>query len=155
LELDGERIAQRVELRPDLHILNVHLTHLQGLAGDDLRARQIGAALDWCHAPTGPDLLVAGDLNAAAAAPALTALFGASDCERGPDACAADAPSFQGERESDFRPFPAIDHCVLRRRSGAWRIIECGRGLNRADAETGLFPSDHAAIVVTLERANP
>lgn len=151
---DGERIAQCVDVTPDLRLLNLHLTHLQGAEADAMRRQQITTALDWAYEPNGPDVLVAGDLNAFASDLALDSLFRASKADRGPSEAAADAPTFQGERPGEAHPASAIDHCVVLRGRGGWRIREYGRGLNQADATSGIYPSDHAAVLVTLEKGN-
>src|SRR6185312_10159473 len=72
---DGQRIAQILDLAPagrPLRILNTHLTHLRGAS--DLRGEQMRSALAWAEASLAGGLIVAGDLNAPAAAPELAAL---------------------------------------------------------------------------------
>jgi endonuclease/exonuclease/phosphatase family metal-dependent hydrolase len=136
---DGERIAQRLDLvredRP-LRILNLHLTHLRDAPG--LRARQLAEALDWARADLAGGLVVAGDLNATATDPALAPL-----------ALAPRPATLQGARVgSEIAQAMAIDHCALVR-AGPWREGEALRGCDTPDPE-GWFPSDHAAIGVTL-----
>ncbi|MDP1619135.1 endonuclease/exonuclease/phosphatase family protein [Phenylobacterium sp.] len=140
---DGERIAQWIQAAPDLRILNLHLTHLRGPDAADLRGRQLAAALAAATSP-GSGLLVVGDFNAPATAPELAAVAAGLD----PSA----PPTLQGERAGSARhAAPAIDHAVLVD-AGPWRIVLRFRGLDQPDAE-GWFPSDHAAIVVDLQRA--
>jgi endonuclease/exonuclease/phosphatase family metal-dependent hydrolase len=136
---DGERIAQRLDLviqgRP-LRVLNLHLTHLRGAA--ELRGVQLREALDWALADLPGGRVVAGDLNATAADPALAPL----GLEPRP-------PTLQGARAGLAIPGTlAIDHCVLLR-AGPWRQMGLVRGCDAPDAE-GWFPSDHAAVGVEL-----
>ena len=132
---DGQRIAQRLDLDHKgvgLRILNLHLTHLTGPAADGVRTAQLGAAMDWA---------LAGDLNATAADQALAPLR-----------LAPSPGTFQGPRIGASSPAGmAIDHCVLVRQGG-WRLAATGRALDRPD-DDGWFPSDHAAVVLDLIRA--
>ena len=140
---DGERIAQRLDLvvgaRP-LRILNLHLTHLR--AAGQLRATQLTEALDWADADLAGGLVVGGDLNAAAADPALAPL-----------GLQPRPPTLQGARAGLETPgvmagAMAIDHCVLLR-AGPWRETGASRGCDGPDPD-GWFPSDHAAVGITL-----
>ena len=139
---DGERIAQRLDLmvggRP-LRILNLHLTHLRGAAA--LRATQLGEALDWGCADLAGGLVVAGDLNATAADPALAPL-----------GLQPRPPTLHGARAGmDALGGMAIDHCVLLR-AGPWRETGLLRGCDAPDAD-GWFPSDHAAVGIVLQNS--
>jgi endonuclease/exonuclease/phosphatase family metal-dependent hydrolase len=139
---DGERIAQRAAFPDGLSLLNVHLTHLPGEDGARLRAAQIQAALGF--AARGDDLLVCGDFNAGDDAPELAALFGRADRDLGPDASLAAL--------STLRAAPgmrAIDHCILLRAGGRWRISALRHGL---DADVDPWPSDHLAVIADLVR---
>lgn len=136
---DGERIGQRLDLvvrgRP-LRILNLHLTHLRNAS--ELRATQLLEALDWACEDLAGGLVVAGDLNATAADPALAPL-GLKARPGAPHGAGAGAE----------RPrAAAIDHCVLLR-AGAWREVAALRGCDVADPD-GRFPSDHAAVGIAL-----
>lgn len=136
---DGERIAQRLDVvvqgRP-LRILNLHLTHLRAAA--ELRATQLREALDWASADLTGGLVIAGDLNATAADPALAPLR----LEPRPS-------TLQGARVGQEPPRAmAVDHCLLLR-IGPWRETGLLRGCDTPDAE-GWFPSDHAAVGVEL-----
>jgi len=140
---DGERIAQRLDLAAEgrrLRILNLHLTHLSGLDSAGLRARQLADALCWAGGDLAAGLVVAGDLNAGAADPALAALKAQVGFE---------AATFLGPRAD--RDGPAIDHLVLQH-SGGWRVASRLRALDEVDPE-GWLPSDHAAVVVDLAAA--
>lgn len=148
---DGPRIALRARIGPyGLAVLNLHLTHLQDDRGEALRRRQIDAALAW--ADRGGPLVLCGDLNAAAASPALAPLFGRSDVDRGPSPD-VDAPTLQGERPGAMRHYPAIDHVALIG-GGGWRIERTFHALDKTDPMDGVFASDHAAIVADLERSS-
>ena len=140
---DGERIAQRLDLSVEgrgLRTLNLHLTHLPGPASARLRARQLAAALGWAGEDLAAGLVVAGDLNAGAADPALAALKAEVGFE---------AATFLGARGG--RSGPAIDHLVLQE-PGGWRVAARFRALDEVDPD-GWLPSDHAAVVVDLAAA--
>lgn len=136
---DGERIAQVLDLvvrgRP-LRILNLHLTHLRN--AQELRATQLTEALDWAGADLAGGMVVAGDLNATAADPALAPL-----------GLEPRTSTLQGARVGqDTSRAMAIDHCVLLR-AGPWRETGLLRGCDAPDPD-GWFPSDHAAVGVEL-----
>jgi endonuclease/exonuclease/phosphatase family metal-dependent hydrolase len=136
---DGERIAQRLDLvaqgRP-LRILNLHLTHLRNAGA--LRAAQLAQALDWAREGLAGGLVVAGDLNATAADPALAPL----GVEPRPG-------TLHGARAGMAAPGGlAIDHCVLLR-AGPWRQAGLLRGCETPDPD-GWLPSDHAAVGLQL-----
>lgn len=136
---DGERIAQRLDLVVEgrlLRILNLHLTHLRNAAG--LRAAQLQEALSWAEAQLAGGLVVAGDLNATAADPALAPLG------LPPRPATLQGPWAGAEASRTL----AIDHCLLLR-PGPWREAGLLRGCDAADPD-GWFPSDHAAVGVEL-----
>jgi endonuclease/exonuclease/phosphatase family metal-dependent hydrolase len=137
---DGERIAQRLDLvaqGESLRILNLHLTHLRGAA--ELRAIQLREALAWAGADLAGGLVVAGDLNASAADPAIAPL----GLEPRPPTTQAARIDLEAPRA-----IMAIDHCVLLRR-GHWREIGLLRGCDAPDPD-GWLPSDHAAVGMEL-----
>ncbi len=152
---DGERIAQSLLLRADgatLRVINTHLSHLR--SAGPLRAAQVAAVLAyWCEGPShaGVPIVLAGDLNATIDAPELAALRLRPDLDLGPvppDAWPStllDAPP--------ARP-RAIDHVLLLRGAvtPAPRITARIRALHQPDSR-GLYPSDHAAAVATVELA--
>lgn len=146
---DGERIAQRLDVHGaggDLRILNLHLTHLRGETGWRLRAAQLAGALAWARRDWAGALVVAGDLNAGADDPELAPLAGASPRTAG--------RTFHGARVGDASPGDAaIDHCLLFR-PGVWRIRHAFVALDAPDPD-GWFASDHAAVVLDLERDCP
>jgi endonuclease/exonuclease/phosphatase family metal-dependent hydrolase len=109
---------------------------LRGAA--ELRATQLSEALAWACADLAGGLVVAGDLNATAADPALAPL------DLGPR-----PPTLQGARIGLAPPQAmAIDHCVLLR-PGPWRETGRLRGCDAPDPD-GWFPSDHAAVGIEL-----
>jgi endonuclease/exonuclease/phosphatase family metal-dependent hydrolase len=135
---DGERIAQRLDIRVGdrhLRVLNLHLTHLRD--ADALRGDQLAHALAWASEGLAGGLVVAGDLNATAAAVALAPL-----------GLPPRAGTLHGGRLGVVPTTRAIDHCVLLR-PGGWREVVQFRGLENPDAE-GWFPSDHACVGVDL-----
>lgn len=137
---DGERIAVLVQMEGGLRLLNLHLTHLGGDLGRDLRARQLGEALNWAaEGGVGP-LIVGGDLNATLNDPELAALrrLAPATVELGTTLIAGGA-ALGG----------AIDHLALIDPSRRRRLVRKGLALNTPD-EIGVFPSDHAAVVADM-----
>ncbi len=142
---DGERIAALADLEIEggLRILNLHLCHLGGELGRHLRAEQLAQALAWAEADWDGPLLVAGDLNARITDPELAPLAarGVHNADLGDTLL----PGGKGSERRD----EAIDHLVLIDPAGRRRILGKFLALNRPD-ETGLFPSDHAAVVMDI-----
>jgi endonuclease/exonuclease/phosphatase family metal-dependent hydrolase len=135
---DGERIAQRLDLRIGdraLRVLNLHLTHLRGAA--ELRATQLQRALAWASDGWTGGLVVAGDMNATAADAALAHLK-----------LPMRPGTLHGARVGSVAQAAAIDHCELVS-PGGWREIDRVRGLETPDAE-GWLPSDHASVGLDL-----
>lgn len=136
---EGERIAQRLDLLIQgraLRVLNLHLTHLRKAA--ELRATQLSEALAWARSDLAGGLVVAGDLNATAADPALA-----------PIGLQPRPGTLHGARAGLETPGAmAIDHCVLLS-AGPWRETGLLRGCDTPDPD-GWFPSDHAAVGVAL-----
>lgn len=135
---DGERIAQRLDLRigdRGLRVLNLHLTHLRG--ADKLRTTQLNRALAWAEEGLTGGLVIAGDLNATAADAALARL-----------ALPLRPGTLHGARVGAVGKAAAIDHCELVS-PGGWREIDRVRGLETPDAE-GWLPSDHASVGLDL-----
>ncbi len=143
---DGERLAQRIDLTCDgaaVRVLNLHLTHHRGEAAQQMRARQLREALDWARRDLTGGLVVAGDLNAGIERPELAPLRRAA---RGPI-----GPTLHGARVAEADPRrPAIDHCLLVGEVG-WKAKCSFLALDEEDLQ-GRFPSDHAAVVLDLER---
>ncbi len=137
--LDGERIAMRADImegRP-LRLLNLHLSHLGGELGDALRAQQLREALDWARADWTGDLVVGGDLNAAAHNACLAPLWA---CMKPPLELGS---PLHGHG-------PAIDHLVLLGQPGLHRE----RVLTEPDA-SGVRPSDHCGVLLDLGPKRP
>lgn len=137
---DGERIAVRATLADGLRLLNLHLSHLGGDLGRALRARQLAEALDWAAEDGAGTLIIGGDLNATLADPELAALrrLAVPIHELGPTLIAGGGPHGG-----------AIDHIALIDPTGRRRLVRTGLALNTPDG-TGVFPSDHAAVVADL-----
>lgn len=142
---DGERLGQLVRLTvKDLSVCvaNVHLTHLSG--ADELRAAQLTALTEKMR--VGNDLgLVGGDMNA----PLGHGLFGA-------------LAGFQGVSFENDPPVTTLNP-VAGETSEAGVIdhiyVKCGGGkatlrartaLDMPDPKSGLFPSDHMAVVAEI-----
>ncbi|MEM9744812.1 MAG: endonuclease/exonuclease/phosphatase family protein [Pseudomonadota bacterium] len=145
---DGDRIAQSVTVRlpgaPALRIVNLHLTHLRDR--DDLRPLQLDAVLARWD-PTDVPVLLAGDFNATFDSAPLSALRDRTDLDIGPV-----SPERWPTTMMLGPSSRAIDHVLLLRgaHDSTLRIQDRRRVLDCADS-TGLFPSDHAGVLVELE----
>jgi endonuclease/exonuclease/phosphatase family metal-dependent hydrolase len=122
-----------------LRILNLHLTHLRGTSGAELRARQIDEALAWARADWTGALLVCGDLNCGRGDREFAALEAAAGEDLGSTLNARRASGDAGR---------AIDHGLLVDPCG-FEVRRCFVALDAPDGDGGL-PSDHAAVVVDL-----
>ena len=136
---DGERIALRADLACGLRILNLHLTHLRDAAA--LRSTQLAEGLAWARSGWSGAVMVCGDLNCARADPEFAALQEAAGEDPG--------ATLHAHRDGDSGR--AIDHCVLVERGGL-KVRRRFLALQEADAR-GRFPSDHAAVVIDLDKA--
>jgi endonuclease/exonuclease/phosphatase family metal-dependent hydrolase len=128
---DGERVAMSVDSPGgEIRILNLHLTHLAGPQGDDLRARQLAEALTWAANDPRDRLIVGGDLNAQASAPCLAELWGGS-------------PPPPEIGSTLHGTGPAIDHLIMI----GGGLPQARRVLTHPDAN-GVLPSDHCGLLV-------
>jgi endonuclease/exonuclease/phosphatase family metal-dependent hydrolase len=128
---DGERVAMSIDSPGGkTRILNLHLTHLPGQQGDDLRARQLAAALGWARREPCGQLIIGGDLNAPASAPCLGGLWGRS-------------PPPPEIGSTTHGTGPAIDHLVMI----GGGLPQGRRVLTHSDDE-GILPSDHCGLLV-------
>jgi len=128
---DGERVAMSVDTPGgEIRILNLHLTHLPGPQGNDLRALQLASALGWARSGPCGQLIVGGDLNAPASAPCLGELWSRS-------------PPPLEIGSTTHGAGPAIDHLV---RIGGG-LPQGQRVLTHPNAD-GILPSDHCGLFV-------
>lgn len=153
-DADGGRMAQVVQLLVGTHsvtVANVHLSHLRGGGGDELRQRQLQALLDHLGRIGPASLtLVCGDFNDPLDAPALHAF--------------ADAPwhlqdSFELARQpreptcvDGSGHGQVLDHVlVVPKLSRATVQVEEAATVLRVDRPDlrGLTPSDHSGLQVT------
>ncbi|MBI1338938.1 hypothetical protein GC169_01840 [bacterium] len=161
-EADGGRCALTASLRHAGRVLDlacVHLSHLRGSEGADLRERQLSSvlsALDARDAARGASdaRIVAGDLNALRTDAELRPL--ASD----PAADWGGAEFLSRATRLAVHPggvnVPgAIDHIVVRDPGGALRVRSRRLALNTGgiDPANGQPPSDHAAVVCDIAAA--
>ena len=126
---DGERIAMFADVSGGaIRVLNLHLTHLQGPIGDELRRVQLSEALEWAGTGLKGRLILGGDLNAAASADCLKALWvrGTPPVETG---------------STTHGDGPAIDHLV----NLAGSPLRVERILRLPDSQ-GVYPSDHCGL---------
>lgn len=154
---DGDRIALRATVDTPagpLTAVNTHLTHLKDQ--DTLRRRQLVSIADWMASadPTVP-VLLGGDFNAA--------LFDRSTAwfvrESGLRVRAAPVIDDTGTPLGTLNPIdgkaiaemqPAIDHLMLMGDAIRFDPPTATRILDRPDAETGVYPSDHAGVLATV-----
>ncbi len=155
---DDERLALRATVdtpHGPFVAVNTHLTHLAGQ--DDLRRRQLAAIAERLATigPTTP-VLLGGDFNAPLSDPAPQWFIAQSGLtvQTAPVTDDNGAPlgtlnPVDGKAGADARP--AIDHLMLlgpgiARFDPATAI----RVLDRPDAETGVYPSDHVGVLATM-----
>lgn len=152
---DGERVAQLVRIAAPtgtLAVVNVHLTHLDG--ADDLRRRQLAAILDRLDAEDASlPVLLGGDFNAPPDSGAIDWLM--NRCGRpvvGGWWKAGMFPSTLNPVEGgDHDRGACLDHLFLLGDGWArFRLSGCARVLDRPDPVTGLYPSDHAGVRMTV-----
>jgi len=156
---DGERKAQVVTVRAAgglVRIVNLHLTHLTGTAGDALRQSQISTVLDVLS--TGPEsavpALIGGDLNAEPDSVVIRQLYNDRRCDPDPRGSAALPATYLGGLVGARGPGKAIDYVVAFNPAGASGRIHL-RAISVAmtgpDTKLGLLPSDHAAVVADVD----
>jgi endonuclease/exonuclease/phosphatase family metal-dependent hydrolase len=142
--LDGERIAQRVDIdtpHGPLRIINLHLTHLAGPEAARLRQAQLEeihhqALILW----TGP-IVFAGDFNASPGERALEVLLGRPDYQSSADRLSDTSTLMEGTAK-------VIDLIVLRG-IGHWDLTAAETVLAAYDRD-GVYPSDHKGVMATI-----
>jgi hypothetical protein len=145
---DGERIGQVGLLcfgDRAVAIVDLHLTHLRG--ADALRRRQLAALLDhpWLDQPLAARLLC-GDFNAdLAALPGLLPGGGRWDLADAFE-LGAGAPPRETIRDRCIDFVLSAACCP----AGHPRFVGARVALDRPDADSGVFPSDHRAVATTL-----
>lgn len=146
---DGERLGQVVSTtidKQDVLVANVHLSHLAG--EDGLRQRQLDTLMGRMAQACEHDVMVlGGDMNMTAEQPALAALH----TKRGFLCVGHDGrvTTTLNPVGGDAVEMGVIDH-VFVKAGGGCRII-ARTALDARDDVTGLFPSDHMAVVVDIE----
>jgi len=147
--LDGERIAQLVDIETPhgpLRVINLHLTHLTGPDAARLRAAQLGeihrqARIDWA----GP-IVFAGDFNATPDETSLQTLLRQTGYR-----CSADIMSDTSTLM--VGPHRVIDLIVLRE-AGSWMMQLAQTVLADRDHD-GVSPSDHKGVLVKIAPLSP
>ena len=144
---DGPRVAQAIDLflkdAGAIRVVNLHLTHLRDR--EDLRASQLQSVLDrWGQA--GLPTLIAGDFNAAFDDDAFRALRDRNDLDIGPLSHQQwPGTLLMGSLKR------AIDHVLLLRGSSdSAPVVTARRRVLDRRSPAGLFPSDHAGVLVDL-----
>ncbi len=149
LAADGQRIAQRVELDGPcgrIGVLNLHLSHLPGDAGADIRAQQINAAAEWALRAQVAPCIVAGDFNASLHSTELEAFRQRFAPDFGEDGATHAASTLHGCAGDP------IDHVGLLQCAPGWQVGGREIVLDRPDRVTGVWPSDHVGVSVTFLR---
>jgi endonuclease/exonuclease/phosphatase family metal-dependent hydrolase len=133
-------------------IVNTHLHHPEGPAGERMRLRQVSDVLRFIEAlpPTGATVLL-GDLNATPDEPALGFLFAEGFRSASREVGLGDLPTFPSGLVAPtiYRgPGVSIDYVLVR---GMVRVIDVRLGFDQPSAEDpGLFPSDHRGLLADL-----
>lgn len=147
---DGERIALLCKVQAGPHRLalaNVHLTHLPD--EPRLRQRQLLTVLrhPWMHGKAAA-AWVGGDFNASLQSGGWSPVLS----PHGAWVDVASATGLTGKvtcRTPDGQGLD-LDH-VLSRSGSAWRCVRVQTALDRPDPQSGVCPSDHAAVCVDFE----
>jgi len=145
---DGERLGQVVSTRIDTHevlLANVHLSHLAG--EDGLRQRQLDALMN--HVASIPDhdvTVLGGDMNLVAGHSILSAL----QKDRDVQGVSYAAPPTTTLNPVDPMPpsMGVIDHVFVKATGKCF--AHANIALNTPDEASGVFPSDHMAVVVDI-----
>ena len=151
---DGDRKAQLLTLEPlpgyRMLIANIHLSHLRD---DHLRREQLQVLLKAVGESDADIRLIGGDWNAELDSPALQNELQpvrALDCYRLGGGTAPRISLLESMKND--RPV-CVDHFVTLPGSGRDiypSVLHAGIVLNKPDAATGLYPSDHFGIRITL-----
>jgi len=142
--IDGERIAQRVDIatpRGPLRIINLHLTHLAGPEAARLRQAQLEeihrqALIDWA----GP-IVFAGDFNASHDESALAVLLVRPDYQSSADNL--------GDTSTLMAGTPKVIDLIILRGCGQWALSAAQTVLAAPD-RYGVSPSDHKGVMATI-----
>ena len=139
---DGGRKAQLLTIRltsgQTLRIANIHLTHL---SDDELRRRQLQAVLETMRCSSATFRIIGGDWNTEALSPLLTHMM-----ETVPAAdCYVLGKGTQPVWVDHFFTLPLGAEPSIYP-----SFIRAGVVLDQPDAGSGLYPSDHFGIRVTL-----
>lgn len=153
---DGERFSQVVSLDLPLPLLlvNVHLTFLPGAEGEQLRIKQMRLTIEQAEqgAPA-RTVIVAGDFNTAPGDAAFDSLASDKRFDLGPGSIGELPATYLGGLVQESRTGGlAIDHIAVYHPHGtpSLRIARRFLALTKPDAEGGMLPSDHAAVVADL-----
>lgn len=142
--LDGERIAQRVDVDTPhglLRVINLHLTHLTGPDAARLRQAQLEeiyrqALIEWTR-----PIVFAGDFNASPDEKAIQVLLGRPDYQ-----CSADR---LGDTSTLMEGTPKVIDLIILRGCGQWDLSAAETVLAACDRD-GVYPSDHKGVMATI-----
>lgn len=133
-------------------IVNTHLHHPEGVAGQRMRLRQVSDVLRFVEAlpPTSATVLL-GDLNATPDEPALGLLFAEGFRSATREMGLGDLPTFPSGLVAPtiYRgPGVSIDYVLVR---GMVGIVDARLAFDQPSAgDPGLFPSDHRGLLADL-----
>lgn len=133
-------------------IVNTHLHHPKGLAGQRMRLRQVSDVLRLVETfpPTGATVLL-GDLNATPNEPALGLLFAEGFRSATREMGLGDLPTFPSGliAPTIYRgPGVTIDYVLVR---GMVSVLDARLAFDQPSAQDpGLFPSDHRGLLADL-----
>lgn len=143
---DGERLGQVALLQLGglrVQVGNVHLTHLPD--GDGLRRRQLETLVGALDKPADITIL-GGDMNADQG----HAIFNALDGFAAANILGAQPRSSLNPVGGGVNDTGVIDHLYVRPAAGRDVICSARVALNDADAKTGMYASDHMAVVANV-----
>ena len=155
---DGGRLAQIVTLEAGQHtvrVANLHLSHLPGAEGAELRALQLNAVLKHLQSlgAAGATLLC-GDLNSELSSPGIAecmasrwGLVDTFTLANLPREATFFNDQAQGQVLDHVLLAPSLSTCQVSVRSAA-TVLRC----DRPDAD-GVTPSDHSGLMVELSLA--
>jgi endonuclease/exonuclease/phosphatase family metal-dependent hydrolase len=147
-EADGERLAQWACFDMGWHrcwVVNIHLSHLPKAA--ELRARQLQTVLVWAAGCVGNDLLlIGGDFNTELSEPTMSSLLRGWEGEAVAD-CFLPPGTVTCPNATGHGLGGGIDHWLARVPAN-WTWTGAQVVLNRPDADSGVWPSDHFGLLI-------
>ena len=152
-EGDNDRWVETAELiwaGTPVRLANTHLTHIRSAAGTSARDIQITELAGAAQTPSDGITVLGGDLNAPSSDPSIRRLVNLTD-RIAPEI--DEVVTTLNEQASPAMSSMAIDHLIVRR--GPMAPDVCIKrqftALDKPDPVTGIYASDHAALVIDIE----